>query len=365
MIDSSFHSSGTFSKQAHVKIPEGLYEEEHGRKGFFGRVSHLYHEKKLTSWSNIEGDLKPRCVLSLFAQPEFQENFAPILYNHDVILSYGTFSKGWNFFWRNGDFDELYFVHEGSGRFETTYGHIPLRKGDYVIMPRGTTAKLFVDQKMLMLRFESNGEFEEPTRGILGPNALYDQTMIFVPEAAQGSEQSAKSHTVVIKREGELTKVTYPHNPLDVKGWKGNLYPWRLSIYDYCPLNSHKYHIPPSGHSTFISKNFVICSFVARPLESSKEQVLKVPFYHSNIDYDEVLFYHEGDFFSRDNIEAGALTFHPQGIHHGPHPKAFQKANDKEFTNEYAVMLDTRYPLKRSELFSKYENASYWKSWME
>lgn len=104
MIDSSFHSSGTFSKQAHVKIPEGLYEEEHGRKGFFGRVSHLYHEKKLTSWSNIEGDLKPRCVLSLFAQPEFQENFAPILYNHDVILSYGTFSKGWNFFWRNGDF---------------------------------------------------------------------------------------------------------------------------------------------------------------------------------------------------------------------------------------------------------------------
>ncbi|MDH4468733.1 MAG: homogentisate 1,2-dioxygenase [Bacteriovoracaceae bacterium] len=365
MIDSSFRSSGIFSKQAHVKIPDGLYEEEHGRKGFFGRVSHLYHEQKLTSWKNIEGDLKPRALPTLFDSVEVQEKFAPVLYNSDVILSYGTFSKTWKSFWRNGDFDELYFVHDGSGKIETTYGHINIKKGDYIIIPRGTTIKFFIDSKMKLLRFESNGEFEEPTRGILGPNALYDQTMIFVPEAALGSEQNLSEYLIEIKREGKITKLTYAFNPLDVKGWKGNLYPWKLSIYDYCPINSHKYHIPPSGHTTFVSKNFVICSFVARPLESSKEQVLKVPFYHSNIDYDEVLFYHEGDFFSRDNISAGALTFHPQGINHGPHPKAFQKANNKEFTDEYAVMLDARHPLLRSEFFSKYENQNYWKSWME
>ena len=101
----------------------------------------------------------------------------------------------------------------------------------------------------------------------------------------------------------------------------------------------------------FVCKNFVVCSFVARPMEHSSEGVLKVPFYHSNIDYDEVLFYHEGNFFSRDNIDSGAITFHPQGIHHGPHPKAFAKADDKEWTDEYAVMIDTRYPLKRSEAF--------------
>ena len=365
MIDASFKSSGTFSKQAHVKIPEGLYEEEHGRKGFFGRVSHLYHEEKLTSWKNIEGELKPRALPSLFEQPEVQENFQAVLFNHDVILSYGTFAANWKQFWRNADFDELYFVHEGSGTFETTYGHVPVSKGDYLIIPRGTTSKLFVKEKLKMLRVESTGEFEEPSRGMLGPNALYDQTMIFVPTAAIGSEQNLTEYKIAIKRNGTLTHVTYPFNPLDVKGWKGNLYPWRLSIYDYCPLNSHKYHIPPSGHTTFVSKNFVICSFVARPLESSKEQVLKVPFYHSNIDYDEVLFYHEGDFFSRDNIGPGALTFHPQGIHHGPHPNAFKKANDKEFTNEYAVMLDTKNPLKQSEFFQKYETQSYWQSWTE
>jgi len=365
MIDASFKSSGTFSKQAHVKIPEGLFEEEHGRKGFFGRVSHLYHQQKLTSWKEINGDLKPRSLPALFDQSETQEKFAAVLFNSDVTLSYGSFSSHGKNFWRNADFDELYFVHEGSGKFETSYGHIPFKKGDYIIIPRGTTSKLFTHEKIKMLRMESSGEFEEPSRGMLGPNALYDQTMIFVPEAAVGSEQNFNEYIIDIKRDGKTTSVTYPFNPLDVKGWKGNLYPWRLSIYDYCPITSHKYHIPPSGHTTFVSKNFVVCSFVARPLESSKEQVLKVPFYHSNIDYDEVLFYHEGDFFSRDNIGPGALTFHPQGIHHGPHPNAFKKSSDKEFTNEYAVMLDTKNLLKCSEFFQKFENQSYWKSWME
>ena len=168
-----------------------------------------------------------------------------------------------------------------------------------------------------------------------------------------------------IKRLGKLTRVTYPFNPLDSVGWKGSLYPWKLSIYDYCPINSHRYHIPPSGHTTFVCHNFVVCSFVARPLEHNSEQVLKVPFFHSNIDYDEVLFYHQGDFFSRDNIDAGAITYHPQGINHGPHPKAFAKANDKEFTDEFAVMIDTRYPLEMTEDFSRLENKEYWKSWMK
>jgi homogentisate 1,2-dioxygenase len=159
--------------------------------------------------------------------------------------------------------------------------------------------------------------------------------------------------------------VTYPFNPLDASGWKGSLYPWKVSIYDYCPINSHKYHIPPSGHTTFVAKNFVICSFVARPLEHESEGVLKVPFFHANIDYDEVLFYHAGDFFSRDNIDAGAITFHPQGVHHGPHPKAFERGSKKEFTDEYAVMVDARNPLQMTKEFSRLENKDYWKSWMK
>lgn len=359
----SFKASGVHTKQAHVKIPQGLYEEEHGRKGFFGRVSQIYHENPCTNWTKIEGDLRPRCLPPLFDKKNLENQFIPYLYNNDVILSMGTYNKNFEYFYRNADFDEVYFIHQGEGRIETIYGHLHYVKGDYIVIPRGTTYKLYTNVASKILKIESASEVEQPTRGILGPNALYDQTAITTPEAAMGSEQNLKEYTIEIKRCGEITKVTYPFNPLDAQGWKGSLYPWKVSIYDYCPINSHKYHIPPSGHTTFVCRNFVICSFVARPMEHTSEGVLKVPFYHSNIDYDEVLFYHEGDFFSRDNIDQGAITFHPQGIHHGPHPKAFAKANDKEWTDEYAVMVDTRYPLHRSNDFNNDELKDYWKSW--
>ncbi|MCF8057960.1 MAG: homogentisate 1,2-dioxygenase [Bacteriovoracaceae bacterium] len=360
----SFKASGTYTKQAHVKIPDGLYEEEHGRKGFFGRVSHLYHENPPVNWKNIEGDLKPRCLPPVFNQSLAKNRFTTILANKDCLISIAHYDKDFDHFFRNADHDELYFIHEGVGRVETTFGPLDYKKGDYINIPRGTTYKYYVSEETKFLLIESTSEYEEPSRGILGPNALYDQTAIKTPEAALGSEQDKDEYTLLIKRLGKLTKVTYPFNPLDAKGWKGSVYPKLLSIYDFCPIMSHKYHIPPSGHTTFVAQNFVICSFVARPLEDSSEGVLKVPFYHSNIDYDEVLFYHEGNFFSRDNIDAGAFTFHPQGIHHGPHPKAFEKSDDKLHTDEFAVMIDTRYPLEPTSWFSENENKNYWKSWM-
>lgn len=360
----NFKSSGTYTKQAHVKIPEGKFEEEHGRKGFFGRVSHLYHEHQPTGWTNIEGDLKPRNLPPVFNDKALQNRFVKILYNNDLEVYLGTHAETYPNFFKNADHDEMYFIHDGAGKMETSYGHIPFTKGDYIIIPRGTTYKIFITEPSKMLKIESKSEFEQPTRGILGPNALYDQTAIFIPEAAKGSEQGKKEYKMDIRHRNKVTTVTYPFNPLDCVGWKGSLYPWKISIYDYCPINSHKYHIPPSGHTMFVCQNFVVCSFVARPLEHTQEGVLKVPFFHSNIDYDEILFYHQGNFFSRDNIDAGAITYHPQGIHHGPHPKAFKKANDNDFTDEFAVMIDTRYPLNMTEEFSRLENKDYWKSWM-
>ncbi len=360
----NFLASGVYTKQAHVKIPEGMFEEEHGRKGFFGRVSHLYHQNKPTDWTQIEGNLKPHNLPPLFNDHDLADKFVKILYNHDLEIYLGTITKTPTSFFRNADFDEMYFFHEGEGVIETTYGHIPFQKGDYVIIPRGTTYKTFIQKAAKILKVESNSEFEEPDRGILGPNALYDQTAKFVPKAAVGSENNLDAYHVDIKHRGNKTRVTYPFNPLDAVGWKGSLYPWKISIYDYCPVNSHRYHIPPSGHTMFVARHFVICSFVARPLEHTKEEVLKVPFFHSNIDYDEVLFYHQGHFFSRDNIDAGALTFHPQGINHGPHPKAFLKANENEFTDEFAVMIDARHSLDMTPAFEKFENREYWKSWM-
>ena len=361
----SFKSSGTVTKQAHVKVPEGLYEEEHGRKGFFGRVSQLYHENPPVGWSHIEGELRPRCLPPVFDRTELKHNnFMLLLENGDLVISVGSLNRDFKNFFRNADYDELFFVHEGTGRFETVYGHLDFHKGDYIRVPRGTTYKIFVAGVVKFLKIESASEFEQPERGLLGPNALYDQTALAVPEAAVGSDSGRREYIVEVKRLGKITSVSYPFNPLDVRGWKGNVYPSRLSIYDYCPIMSHRYHIPPSGHTTFVCRNFVVCSFVARPLEDSKEGVLKVPFYHSNIDFDEVLFYHQGDFFSRDGIDAGALTFHPQGIHHGPHPNAYKAASEKTFTDEFAVMIDARYPLIATSYFSEIENRDYWKSWM-
>jgi homogentisate 1,2-dioxygenase len=360
----NFKASGLFTKQAHVKIPEGLFEEEHGRKGFFGRVAHLYRKNQPTNWSNIEGELKPRNLPPIFSEKSLENKFVKILYNNDAELYLGSRTKSYETFYRNADHDEMFFIHEGEGKMETTFGHIPFTKGDYIIMPRGTTYKTFITKPCKFFKVESKSEFEDPTRGILGPNALYDQTAKFIPEAAIGSEQNLTDYKITIKYRGKNTVVTYPFNPLDAVGWKGSLYPWKISIYDYCPITSHRYHIPPSGHTMFVAHNFVVCSFVARPLEMTSEGVLKVPFYHANIDYDEVLFYHQGNFFSRDNIDCGAITYHPQGINHGPHPKAFAKANEKEWTDEFAVMIDTRFPLEMTDDFKKLENKDYWKSWM-
>ena len=361
----SFRSSGVVTKQAHVDVPEGLFEEEHGRKGFYGKVSHLYHERPPVGWTDIDGDLRPRRLPPLFGALPSQNAFHPLMGNPDLEVAAGAFDRDFPNFFRNADHDELLFVHGGAGRAETSYGHLPFKRGDYLRLPRGTTYKLFVDEPCRLLKVASASEFEQPDRGLLGPNALYDQTALEVPEARPGSETGPGPFVVEVRRLGRTTSVTYGHNPLDVRGWKGSLYPSRLSIYDFRPVMSHRYHVPPSAHTTFVCGGLVVCSFVARPLEDERERVLKVPFYHSNIDYDEVLFYHEGSFFSRDGAGAGSLTLHPQGIHHGPHPGAVGKAQSRTATDEYAVMIDARRPLLPSPLFGTIEDKDYWRSWMD
>lgn len=379
----NFKESGVTTKQAHVKIPEGLFEEEHGRKGFFGKVSHLYHTSPPVNWLKVEGPLRPHFIPSCYSyfsnSKIHQENHEKnphevlLLFNQDIRLSILEFSKETapTYFFRNADYDELYFIHQGKGLLETIYGPLNYTTGDYVVLPKGTTYKFYPEQnqdnekdkeKTQILKIESITEWEQPSRGLLGPNALYDQTALRVPKAQEGTEK-AKEYWVHVKQQGEITKILYPFNPLSAVGWKGSLYPFIFSIYDFCPIMSHRYHIPPSGHTTFLAQNVVICSFVERPLEESRHEVLKVPFYHSNIDFDEVLFYHKGNFFSRDKVGAGSLSFHPAGIHHGPHPSAFAKQQEKTYTDEYAVMIDTKRPLQKTAIFSLLEDPNYINSW--
>lgn len=374
---------GDYSKQAHVALPEGTFEDEHGREGFYGRVSHLYHQHPPTGWTRIEGPLKPRAINCVkLAAPEVirpDDHFGePVtfLYNADLAVKIVRPTGPMPYYMRNADGDDVYFIHQGAGKLESDYGPLAYERGDYLVIPRGTTYRFTPSDSagQFYLLIESFSEIKVPVkeRGMLGVGAQYDMGVVETPNpepapagdltGSQTGPQGEPEWEVRIKREGQYTSVFYPFNPLDVVGWKGDLCPIKLNIKDYRPVMSHRVHLPPSVHTTFLANNFVICSFVPRPFETDPE-AMRVPFFHRNIDYDEVLFYHDGNFFSRHGIDAGMVTWHPQGIHHGPHPKAIGAVRDKVETDEYAVMLDTRYPLKLTKEGQAAEWPEYHMSW--
>lgn len=359
---------GQYSKQAHVNIPEGTYEEEHGRDGFFGPVSQLYHTHAPTGWTRIEGPLKPQAIdgnkLS-HAGKNAVTGRTTVLHNQDVAIHIARPSEPMDFFFRNADGDEVVFIHAGQGILETDFGPLYYQKGDYLVIPRGTTYRLMPESPTFTLIVESFSRIRQPDRGLLGQHALYDPDVIKTPTPSPILEdQDGREWEVRIKRQNQMTSVFYPFHPMDVVGWKGDLTVWQLNVHDICPVMSHRAHLPPSVHSTFVARGFIICSFVPRPLESAPGAE-RLPFYHRNIDYDEVLFYHEGNFFSRDGIDAGMITFHPQGIHHGPHPKAFANRWKNTETEEVAVMVDTVRPLEMTPAAEAASWQEYYLSWRE
>jgi homogentisate 1,2-dioxygenase len=356
---------GIFTPQAHVSIPKGTFEDEHGRKGFYGRVSHLYHKNRPTSWESIEGNCRPQAFNAIELkshEDEWQPSF--LLENSDVKIGFMKPQGVQPYFFRNVDGDNVYFIHEGSGLLETDFGPLNYERGDYIVIPKGTTIKFSASlgepQKYLVI--ESHEEINFPDKGLLGQHALFDIAMISTPEPKAHEEKG--EFELRIKRMGEFTKVIYKFHPLDVVGWKGDLYPFKINIKNFRPVVSPRYHLAPSVHSTFLGAGFVICSFVPRPFETDPE-ANRVPFYHRNIDCDEVIFYHDGDFFSRKNMGAGMVTFHPFGIHHGPHPLAADRAKEKVVTDEYAVMIDTYKPLIPTKDATSCELKEYYLSWKE
>lgn len=363
-----YYSKGKVARQAHVDIPEGLVEEEYAREGFFGRTSHMYRSSPPTGWIDIKGDLKPE-LINVFAmrgldKSDFLDGRTPFLFNEDVVLSMSKLLEPTPYYFRNADGDECHFIHSGSGRLETDFGPIEYEKGDYIIFPRGTVYRYSPSNETMILIVESAGEISIPDRGMLGDHALFDPGVITVPTPEPHTNgKVGGTYDLKIKRLEKITTVTYPFNPINTVGWKGNLTVWQLNVRDIRPIMSERYHLPPSAHSTWIMKNCVICTFLPRSLENGDPKALKVPFYHSNVDYDEVLFYHEGNFFSRSGIEEGSITFHAQGLHHGPHPKAVEAAKEKTFTDEKAVMIDTRRPLFMTDEARETADPEYWKSW--
>lgn len=361
------NKKGKVPNQAHVGIPEGLCEEEHGREGFAGPVSHLYRTHPPTGWVKIEGPLKPRafaCARISMRSPAMTQ---PVLMmqSRDVHLSISHRSETMSHFTRNADGDEVYFVHQGKGRLESDYGTMSYEPGDYLVIPKGTTYRIHVDAgPSLFLIIETPEPITVPDRGPLGQHALFDKGVLVAPEldTVDQPEGEGQEWEVHIRRQGDVTKVVYPFYPMDVVGWKGDLWVAKLNVRDFRPVTSPRYHLPPSVHGTFRAGGCLISTFAPRPLESDPE-ALRVPFYHRNTDYDEVLFYHQGEFFSRAGIQPGMLTVHPQGIHHGPQAQAVEASKGKTHTNEVAVMIESKAPFTVNRDIEAAEIPDYALSW--
>jgi homogentisate 1,2-dioxygenase len=268
---------------------------------------------------------------------------------------------------RNADGDELLFVHQGRGDLFCDFGRLAFEAGDYVVLPRGTMWRLECAEPAALLMIEAtNASYMLPEKGLVGGHAIFDPAMLDAPrvDAAFLAQQDEKSWRIAVKRRGTVSTVTFPYNPLDAIGWHGDLSACRINVRDIRPLMSHRYHLPPSAHTTFVGSRFVVCTFVPRPFETDPGAI-KIPFFHNNDDYDEVIFYHAGDFFSRDNIHPGMVTLHPGGFTHGPHPKALSRmlVQSKPATDEYAVMVDARDALEISAAAAKVEWKGYVDSW--
>ena len=366
---------GNSSRQAHADLPNGTFEREMSKEGFFGPSAHIYHRNPPTGWIDWDGPLRPRAfnLNKLSQNVDCPWNSVELLFNENCRIAMWRASKSMKHLVRNADGDQLLFIHSGTGELYSDFGRFEIIAGDYVLLPRGTMWRVQFKSPIDILLIEStNAGFSLPEKGIVGTHAFFDPAMLDTPLIDKKflDQQTAAGATerwqVRIKRKNNISTVTYPYNPLDAVGWHGSLMPVKINVKEFRPLMSHRYHLPPSAHTTFVSERFVVCTFCPRPFEKDPG-ALKVPFFHNNDDYDEVLFYHAGDFFSRDNIDAGMMTFHPAGFTHGPHPKALNNMlkPKKAETDEYALMIDTRDALTVADLPNNIEDDSYLFSWLD
>ncbi len=370
--------AGTASRQAHADLPPGTFEREMSKEGFFGPAAFFHHRHPPTGWSSFEGPLRPHAfdLARLDAPMHSPWEAAPVLENAHCRLRWLRLAASMDHLARNADGDELLFVHAGAAELYCDFGHLAIAAGDYLVLPRGTMWRLECSAPVAALLIEAtNASYQLPEKGLVGPHAIFDPAMLDVPaiDAAFLAQQDAgppgaaagsRAWPVCIKRRQQVSVARFPWNPLDAVGWHGDLSACRINVRDLRPLMSHRYHLPPSAHTTFVAHRFVVCTFAPRPFETDPG-ALKVPFFHNNDDYDEVIFYHAGDFFSRDNIHPGMLTFHPAGFTHGPHPKALSRmlVQTKPATDEYAVMIDTRDALEIGAAAPGVEWHGYVDSW--
>jgi homogentisate 1,2-dioxygenase len=352
-------TKGRCPRQAHTSLKDlgDVVEDELGRNGFQGRVAELYRRHSPIEWTRLEGNYRGWDLTGLALAPSDQTdpNGAPVklFYNDDMSISVSRRAAPMPFAFRNVDGDEVYFVHEGEGVFETEFGPIPYEPGDWIVIPKSTTYQLVpksAQNYFLIIEAVDEIVFPDFTARGLGRHVPFDPAAIFIPEpkAVQEAEASGREWQVRLKHAGEHTSLFYPFDPLDVIGWKGDLFPFKLNIRDYRTVLSDRIHLMPTSDAVLQARGFIIINRVPRRAESDPETE-RLPPYHRNADYDEVLFTHSGSFYGA-KLEPASINFQPQGLHHG-FPKAHREElkrlwREHEMLDRTFVSIDISRPLK-------------------
>ena len=292
----------------------------------------------------------------------------PLLSNNDVTLGICRASKSMDYFYRNAQAYETWWVHEGAGTLKTQFGNLDFHQGDYIVIPFGTTWQmLLATPQVRFFTIENPSQLEPPKRyrnefGQMLEHAPYSERDIRVPEELETHTERG-TFDVRIKVRDHLTHHILDHHPFDVVGWDGYLYPWIFNIQDFEPITG-RVHQPPPAHQCFQGHNFVVCSFVPRLFDYHPDAI-PAPYNHSNINSDEVIYYAEGNFMSRKGIDKYDISMHPYGLPHGPQPGMTEASIGKKDTNELAVMVDTFYPLHLTQGAVQLEKPEYMDSWLE
>ena len=381
-----YHSLGKIPPKRHTTFekPEGgLYQEElFGTLGFSGMSSLIYHihPPTIVSQPIKSYDVSPKIAIeknmkalsfkgfSLPQYDDFIESRKTLFVNNDLKIGLAApkeFSK--DYFYKNADSDEMLFVHKGEGILKTLYGNIPFGYGDYLIIPRGTVYQIeFKGTDNRLLYIESSSPIYTPNRyrnnfGQLLESSPYCERDFRKPQDLQTHDEKGE-FLVKIKKQGMMWEYVYNRHPFDAVGWDGYNYPYAFNIFDFEPITG-RIHQPPPIHQQWEAAGFVVCSFMPR-MYDYHPKAIPAPYHHSNVDSEEILYYVEGDFMSRNNIELGQLTLHPGGIPHGPHPGAIERSVGKTSTEEVAVMIDPFAPMMITEDAMNLQVDDYYRSWM-
>ncbi|WP_248724787.1 homogentisate 1,2-dioxygenase [Seonamhaeicola sp. ML3] len=381
-----YHKLGKIPHKRHIQFrkPDGsLYHEQlFGTIGFDGMSTNCYHEQRPTQVKDIgnQYSVAPKVTVknnikshlfkgfSVKTENDFLKSRKTVLVNSDCAIVLAAPKQSLkDYFYKNTDADELIFVHRGTGTLRTMLGDLNFKYGDYLLIPRGVIYKIDFDtQDNRLFIVESHRPIYTPKRyrnwfGQLLEHAPFCERDIRRPEELETYNETG-DFLIKVKKQSDIIEMVYASHPFDVVGYDGYNYPYAFSIHDFEPITG-RIHQPPPVHQTFETDAFVVCSFVPRMYDYHPLSI-PAPYNHSNIDSDEVLYYVDGDFMSRNAIEEGHISLHPAGIPHGPHPGAAERSIGKKETNELAVMVDTFKPLMITEEAMKIAEEGYYKSWL-